>query len=135
MSPELAHDLCDLSGPRWAFVESFAALGSQPVLVQSPQHHARFEYWRHSFAYWRSIAALECQWQRYENASADVRNITTAAGRRAAAKATLLPLRITLVELAAATMSHQLQLLSDPGDLGVLTNIVSESILAAQIPV
>jgi hypothetical protein len=77
---------------------------------------------------------LECQWQRYENASATVRNTTTPSERRVAARNKLLPLRITLVELAKQTMTYQLQLISDPGDLGVLTNIVSESLLAEQIP-
>ena len=41
MNPQLATELCDLSGPRWSFVDRFASLGTQ---IQSPQHYARFQY-------------------------------------------------------------------------------------------
>lgn len=131
MTPVLSTELCNLTGPRWSFVERFASLGA---LVQSPQHYVRFQYWNDSFAYWRSIAALECQWEEYEHMATQVRNLTTESERYAAASKHLLPLRVGLVQRASATMTHQLQLLSDPGDLGVLTNIVSESILASQVP-
>ena len=83
-------------------------------------------YWIDSFAYWRSIAALECDWEQYEQMAARVRNLTTKSERYAAASKQLLPLRIGVVRRAKATMTFQLQLLSDPGDLGVLTNVVSE---------
>ena len=92
-------------------------------------------YWNDSFAYWRSIAALECDWEQYEQMAARVRNLTTKSERYAAASKQLLPLRIGVVRRAKATMTFQLQLLSDPGDLGVLTNVVSESLLASQVPV
>ena len=131
MTPVLSTELCNLTGPRWSFVERFASLGA---LVQSPQHYVRFQYWNDSFAYWRSIAALECQWEEYEHMATQVRNLTTESERYAATSKHLLPLRVGLVQRASATMTHQLQLLSDPGDLGVLTNIVSESILASQVP-
>ena len=115
ITPELARELCDLSGPRWEFVGRFGALASEGMTAQ---HFARYQYWNESFAYWKSIAQLECAWQGYEDASAKVRNMSTVAQRRDAARHTLLPLRVALVQLAKATVTHQLQLLSDPGDLG-----------------
>ena len=107
------------AGPRWTFVDRFEALGSavrqEAAGGGGPQHFERFQYWNESWHYWRSIAALECTWQQYEDAAATVRSLPTAAGRQQAAKHTLLPLRIRLVAAAETTVTAQLQLLSDPG--------------------
>ena len=124
-------DLCDLSGPRWEFVNGFASLSSQ---VAQGQHFSRFQFWNDSFAYWRSIAALECTWQRYEDAATHTRNLTTPDARHLAAKTTLLPLRVTLIEVARTMMTHLVQSVSDPGDLGTLTTVVTESVLAETVP-
>lgn len=73
-------------------------------------------------------------WQQYEDEAANVRAMTTAGEQQRAAEQILLPLRVTIVDLAQKTMTHQLQLVSSMGDLGQLTNIVSQSILAQTIP-
>jgi hypothetical protein len=119
--PDPPTDLCQLDGPRWQFVRGFAALAAE---IQEPQHLSRFRYWNDSWAYWRSIAKLECVWQQYEDAANRTRGMSSALSRQQDARRTLLPLRISLVGAAQATMTHMLELLSDPGDLGVLTNIV-----------
>jgi hypothetical protein len=60
------------------------------------------QYWAASFNYMRHIAVFECDFANFNAVLASVKNISDPTARTAAARAELLPARISLVRAPIA---------------------------------
>ncbi len=60
------------------------------------------QYWAASFNYMRHIAVFECDWANFNAVLGTVNNISDPTARTAAARAELLPARISLVRAPIA---------------------------------
>ena len=103
----------------YAFVEQLEAL--RPT-VRGKGNRARFDYWLSQLRFLRAQNRVGCAWEAYRLALADVEKIKDPQKQRAAARKTLLPLRVDLVRAAADSYSCLLAAVSTPGELGTLAN-------------
>lgn len=103
----------------YAFVDDFASL--EPMVIGAGNQE-RYGYWLHTFRYMRAMAHVDCLAAEYNKALAAVKGISEEKSRRDRAQATLLPLRIQLVQTVAEVYANLLALTSNPGELGTIAN-------------
>jgi hypothetical protein len=100
----------------YAFIDRLAALRAQ---VRGPGHLERFDYWLDTFKYMRAMAQVNCTWARYTNAFAKAKLADQPAD---AARATVLPIRVELIEQVQEVYRYLLATVSNPGELGTVAN-------------
>jgi hypothetical protein len=122
-----------VSGPTYAFVDAFAQLRALVALDIANgdadlSNLERFDYWLSSFDYMRGIARFECDWSAYDAELAAVQKIADRGAQIAAAQGPLMAARASLVANASRMMWAHLARVSSLGDLGTITNVLSQSV-------
>lgn len=105
--------------PRYAFVDSLAALGP---LVTSPGARERFSFWLHSLSYLREVAHFNCILWKFQRAMDKVRQATDPDIKNALAREEALPLRIELSVQLPEVFKHLLPTVTTSGALGAVCN-------------
>ena len=118
---------------QYAFVDVFAQLRALVALDIANgdadlNNLERFDYWAASFEYMRGIARFECDWDAYNLELAAVQKIADRGAQIAAAQGPLMAARASLVANATAMMWAHLSRVSSLGDLGTITNVLSQSV-------
>lgn len=109
----------DLVESEYAFVEELAALDPQ---ITGAGHHARFQYWLDTFRYMKAMARLQCIWGDYTAKLTEIRQLEEGPPRRRAARDSLLPLRLEIVQALRNVYSFLLATAGTTGELGTIAN-------------
>ena len=103
----------------YAFVDEFAALRPQ---VTGPGARSRFEYWLGQFQYLKAMSRLRCARAEFDQAIYTAEESSSQA-KIAAATAAALSARRQLVADWRTMMTHLLETVSTPGELGTVANL------------
>ena len=121
----VADNCADVAAGRYAFVDDLAAMAR---FVSGDLNTARFAFWVHSLRYTAGLARAGCACHTYNTAAAAVGQLPSAASRKSAAQATLLPLRVAVVTNVTAMMADLLAHVSTFGEMGTVTNLLTHSV-------
>jgi hypothetical protein len=105
--------------PGFGFVDELAAIRPR---VQGVGNLERFDYWLKNFEAMRETARFQCHWADYNKALEKVKALPDAAARVAAAKATLLPVRIEMVKALKGVLGSLVATVSNTGEMGTIAN-------------
>jgi hypothetical protein len=103
----------------YAFVDVLAALRPR---ITGRGSLERFDYWLKSFEYMREVAQLCCLWGEFNTALDKANALPDAPAKARAARETLLPIRVRMVESARAIMGALLATAGTTGELGTIAN-------------
>ena len=103
----------------YAFVDEFASLRPK---AKGAGNLARFDYWLHTFKYFRGIGELNCAWAEYNRVMESVKREKDPAAQKELARAQALPARRKLVELLGWVYDDLLATVSTTGELGTVAN-------------
>jgi hypothetical protein len=103
----------------YAFVDALAAIRPR---ITGRGSLERFDYWLKTFEYMREVSRLCCLWGEFNGALDKIRALPGDAEKAKAARETLLPVRVIMVESARAIMGHLLATAGTTGELGTIAN-------------
>ncbi len=104
---------------RYDFISKLAALRDY---VKGSGNRERFDYWLDNFKLMHACAKVKCIWGEYNTALEEVKKIGDAAEKREQAINILLPIRKRLVEATGLVCKLNLQIVSNTGEMGTVTN-------------
>jgi hypothetical protein len=105
---------------RYAFVDEMETLRPRVVGAGNLE---RFDYWLNTFRYLRAIGELACKRGRLDVIMERIDAEQDQQRRRAIAREQALPVRIELARLWERMMTHQLRVVSTPGEMGTIANL------------
>ncbi|MBN2506676.1 MAG: hypothetical protein JXQ71_08280 [Verrucomicrobia bacterium] len=110
----------DQEKARYAFVDEIAALRPR---VRGAASLDRFDYWLHAFEYHRALGQLGCTRGALDAIMRRIAKQSDPAVRKRLAVEDALPVRLALARQWEAMMTHLLQTVSTPGELGTIANL------------
>jgi len=124
----------------YAWVDSFAGLrpavlADIAVGLATAANLEAFDYWASSFIYMRQIARMECDWATYEAVIKSITAMPDPTARQAAARSAGFEARISLASNVTQLVWDALVRVSSVGDLGTISNFLSQSLVHAVGPV
>jgi hypothetical protein len=105
---------------RYAFVAQMELLRSH---IKGKANLARFDYWLNQFRYLRSLGELGCTRGLLDAAVKEIEGVKDPAQKKKAVLEKALKLRVGLARLWEEMMTHLLQTVSTPGELGTIANL------------
>ena len=112
----------------FAFADRLAALTNK---TGNPAHEENLRYWVETFLFMKAMAATECVWYYFNDAMKAVAQAPTPEGQRQLAIKIAVPQREQLVANCTQMMTHMLNTVSTPGELGTLMNLETRSMWQA----
>jgi malectin (di-glucose binding ER protein) len=103
----------------YAFAAKFEAL--QP-LIRGAGNQERFDYWRHTLLYLRTVGEIDCVWAEYNRIVAKIKAEIDSAAQKDLVRRLALPVRRQLAGLVHSVFEHLLATVSTPGELGTVAN-------------